>query len=506
MSVAARFRSTDPMPAWAGLTLWSALALWLAVLALMSPVSHDENQYVAAVWLAQHSLPFIDFLYLQTPLQPLLFNVLVGHPGQDFIVLRLANAVCGLLVLMLVHATQRRLDVPDRTAWVATLALAGCTSFLFDVSVARNDVLPALLLAAATWLIVDARTPLRWAAVGVALGLAASSKISFGFAGATVGGWLLFETLVRRRRWSEFLGYGVGGIAGLLPALYFWHAAPAAFMFGVMTFGTEGVFDWYRQNGLDGRLTQAAKLWQAPWYLAQGPALAALLLLVWRRRTLPKRAAPIAMLLIGGIIGALAPTPIWKQYFMPALIPLFVLTGLVLAGLPAPHARRAKWLLLAMAAVATIGFAVSAIIDIRRTGAPAALRTTAEAQWIGQSLRAAGYSPADGKIASFTPLVVIDSGFDLDPRFATGVFVFRSGNLRSDAELAAFHAISSRTLDAAFAAAPPLAIVTGYEHRSPINRQRFPDEALNDWAARHGYRQLQSPVDSAVLWLRPAPQ
>ncbi|HPU14695.1 MAG TPA: hypothetical protein PK808_01320 [Polymorphobacter sp.] len=494
------------MPGWANLSLWTALAIWLATLALISPISHDENQYVAAVWLARHSMPFVDFLYLQTPLQPLLFNVLVGHAGHDFIVLRMANAVCGLLVLMLVHATQRRLDVPGRTAWVATLALAGCTSFLFDASVARNDALPALLLAAATWTIVDARTPLRWAAVGIALGLSASAKISFGFAGAAVGGWLLLEALMRRRTWGDFVGYGIGGVTGLLPALYFWHAAPAAFMFGVITFGAEGVFDWYRQNGLDGRLTQAAKLWQAPWYLAQGPALAALLLLVWRRRALPPRAAPIAVLLIGGIIGALAPTPVWKQYLLPALIPLFVLTGVVLAGLTAPHARRAKLLLLAMAVVATIGFAVSAIIDIKRTGAPAALRTTTEAQWVGQSLRAAGFTPADGKIASFTPLVVIDSGFDLDPRFATGVFVFRSGDLRSDAELAQFHAISWRTLDAAFAAAPPLAIVTGYEHRSPINRKRFPDEALNNWAAHHGYRRLASPVDSAVLWLRPATQ
>jgi len=494
---------TNRFPTWADAVLWTLLAVGLAALALASPISHDENQYVAAAVLATRLQPFVDFLYLQSPLQPLLFKHLVGlWPAHDFILLRLANAACGWLVLAFVHAAQRRLDVSQRTAWVATLALAGCTGFLFDVSVARNDALPALLLAAAAWLAIDARSGPRWAGVGVLLGLAASAKISFGFAGAAMGGWLLLELFEKRRHWREFASYGAGGIAGLLPVLVTWHAAPAAFQFGVVGFGAEGVFDWYRQNGLDGRLTQFAKLWQAPWYLMQGPGLAALLLLIWQRRALPPRAMPIIVLLIGGVIGALAPTPVWKQYLMPALVPLFILTGVMLARLPAPHARRAKWLLLAMAAAGALGFGIAALNDTRLAHT-AAWRTTDEAHWIGDTLRAAGLTRADGEIASFTPLVVIDSGFDLDRRFATGVFVFRSGDLRSDAELAQFHALSWRTLNREFSAAPPLAIVTGYEHKSPINRLRFPDAALDEWARTHGYRRLASPVDQAVLWVRP---
>ncbi len=486
------------------LALWLVLAVGLATLALFSPVSHDENQYVAAVWLATRLQPFADFLYLQTPLQPLSFKALIADPGPNFIILRLANALCGLLTLMLVHAAQRRFDVPERTAWTATLALASCTSFLFDVSVARNDALPALLLAAAAYLVIDARDAWRFAIIGLLLGLSASAKISFAFTGAAIGFWLLWQVFRRTRRWTELLGYAVGGIAGLLPVLYFWHAAPDSFLFGVIGFAAEGVFDWYRQNGLDARLTQTAKLWQAPWYLAQGPALAALLLLFWQRHRLPARAAPMGALLIGGLIGALAPTPIWKQYLMPALIPLFILTGVVLAAMPLPHARRAKWLLLVMAAVAALGFATSAGLDAQRSGAPAALRTIEEAQWIGATLRATGATPDDGLIATFTPLLILDSGFELDPRFATGVFVFRSGDLRSDVELAQFHALSWRTLNAALDAAPPLAIITGYEGRSPINRRRFPDSALSDWALRHGYVPHASPVDRAVLWVRPA--
>ncbi|MGL4542566.1 MAG: glycosyl transferase, partial [Polymorphobacter sp.] len=381
--------------------------------------------------------PFVDFLYLQTPLQPLLFKGLVGLvPGWDFIVLRLANAACGLGTLALVWLTQRRLGVPPATAWVATLALAGCVSFIFAVSGARNDALPTLLLAAAAWLSVDARRAWHWAVIGALLGLAASAKISFALPGAALGLWLVVQAGRGQQDWRAPLACGVGAALGLVPSLLAWAAAPDAFLYGVLGFANEAGYDWYRQNGLAARLHFTAKLWQTPWYLAQGPALAALLLVGWRWRVMPARATAIAVLLAGGFIGALLPTPMWKQYFMPVLPPLFILTGVALAGMGRAHAGRARVLLLVLAVAASLGFAFAAGLEWRRYGQPAGLRVVAQAHWLGDTLRAAGHTPADGAVASFTPAMVIDSGFALDRRFATGVFVFRSGDLRTDDELA----------------------------------------------------------------------
>ncbi|MGL4542517.1 MAG: hypothetical protein ACRCUI_08425, partial [Polymorphobacter sp.] len=60
-----------------------------------------------------------------------------------------------------------------------------------------------------------------------------------------------------------------------------------------------------------------------------------------------------------------------------------------------------------------------------------------------------------------------------------------------------------RTLDAGLARQPPLAIVTGFEGKSTINRKRYPDAALIDWARRHGYVPVASPISRAMLWIRP---
>ena len=51
-----------------------ALALWLVAIALLRRLSIDESQYVAsAVLTAKGLLPYRDYAYLQTPLQPFAF-------------------------------------------------------------------------------------------------------------------------------------------------------------------------------------------------------------------------------------------------------------------------------------------------------------------------------------------------------------------------------------------------------------------------------------------------
>ena len=62
--------------------LWLLLALALAALAMARPIDHDESQYVAAAVLSAHGLmPYRDFAYLQTPLQPLLFAPIASLGG-----------------------------------------------------------------------------------------------------------------------------------------------------------------------------------------------------------------------------------------------------------------------------------------------------------------------------------------------------------------------------------------------------------------------------------------
>jgi hypothetical protein len=102
---------------------------------------------------------------------------------------------------------------------------------------------------------------------------------------------------------------------------------------------------------------------------------------------------------------------------------------------------------------------------------------------------------------------VLDSGAPLDPRFAAGPFVWRTGDRIDPARQARLHIISPKTLGAAFGAAPPAAIVVGYEGGTMAwNRGTDLDAPLAAWAAGQGYTAVRSPVGEAVLYVRGQPR
>ncbi len=86
-----------------------AILALLLVIMLATPVDHDESQYVAAVAMMRTGLPYRDFAYLQTPLQPLLFAPFaLLPPGWLVAGLRLANGLCALGTLAIIVTTLRQ--------------------------------------------------------------------------------------------------------------------------------------------------------------------------------------------------------------------------------------------------------------------------------------------------------------------------------------------------------------------------------------------------------------
>jgi hypothetical protein len=124
---------------------------------------------------------------------------------------------------------------------------------------------------------------------------------------------------------------------------------------------------------------------------------------------------------------------------------------------------------------------------------------TTEARWIGDRLRLAG---AEGAVATLSPAVVLDSGYALDRRFATGVFVFRTADALDAARLGRLNLVSPATLAASLDRLPPAAIVTGYE--STFGAKTWPDEAMRRYARSRGYCLTRSPLGPAELYIRPA--
>jgi len=487
--------------------IWAVLALGLITFALIAPVNHDESQYLAAAELTRSGLPFVDFLYLQTPLQPFLTAPVVALAnGYSFVALRVATALMGLATLWLVFVSQRRLGVKTRTAITATTLLALTYSFQFGATVVRNDILPAMLLALGQYAALSAPTSHRrgllWAVAGMALAAAAATKISYAFPATALGVFHLLIMLRRRNRASmvDALAWALGTLIGLLPIAIPYALAPSVFFYGVFEYGAQAPFDWYRLNGAGYRLGLDWKLIDTATALLRGPAwlaLALVALTTFRRTKHSDAHLLLDLLIVAGLVAALLPTPTWRQYVIPLLPPLFVRLGSAWTE----GAVSAGWRRIAIGA-----FAVTALVGLAEPvrwasralkGKATPITITREAHWIGERLRSAG---AKGEIATLSPQVVIDSGFPVDRRFATGPFVYRSGERLSDDEQRAFHVTSPRTLELFLAERPPIAIVTGYEGRDKSNRIDL-DGGLRAFAMRNGYRRELSPYGKAELFV-----
>ena len=512
--------STSRRGRWSGapalILALAAAALVLAALAISMPVDHDEGQYVAPALLAGRLRPFADFMYLQTPLQLYLTAPLaaLAH-GWSFLALRLANAAMAWGVLVLVYAAQRRLGVPRGRALATAALLLLAYPFQFAAAIARNDALPALLEAGAMLAGIAALAPGRrawpfWTLAGLLLGAAASAKVSYVLPLGGAGLFLLWSVWRRRASLASLFGCGLGALAGLAPTALAWLSAPEPFVWGVFTYAEASASYWYRLVGQGSRLALPRRAEEGLFHLAVGPALAVLIGVVAatamrERRREPASAAErfLQALALAGLAAAFAPSPMQRQYFLPMLAPLFVLWGLSdpLATL-GPVMRKVLLVLVAAGAAVGIGrtgyVLGDAALGLAQGREPPALALTAEAHWIGLTLKAAG---SQGPVATPSPQAVADSGAPLDVRFATGAFAYRSGDMLSETELRGLHLASPSALGRLLDEAPPAAIVTGYEP-STGRFHRNLDDDFRAYARLRGYRRLVSPDGKAELWIR----
>jgi hypothetical protein len=201
---------------WRVVAILASTALLLGISLVTRPINHDEGQYVGAIALMRSGLPYRDFAYLQTPLQPLVLAPLAFlSAGWLLVGARAANVLFGWLSLALLLFGLRG-RTPSWAAMAALAALACTDVFLFGCSVARNDALPMMLLSAAVALFLQPRSlgKLTYLAAGLLLGLATSAKISFALPAAGAGLFLLAQW--RETGWRAILSFAAGGIAGLV--------------------------------------------------------------------------------------------------------------------------------------------------------------------------------------------------------------------------------------------------------------------------------------------------
>ncbi|MGN6279924.1 MAG: ArnT family glycosyltransferase [Sphingomonas sp.] len=439
-------RRISPPAVWAFVGLIAALI----VLAFVRPLDHDESQYVAATLLAQHHRIYADFAYLQTPLQPLLFAPLVGN--WALVELRLINALLGAATAGFVYAGCRTAGADRRPALLAAILFACCDAFLFASTVARNDMLPACMLAAMLWLSVrqcgDRSSAVRAVTIGFLLSAATAAKLSYAMPALAYGALALID---RRHRPGWLI---LGAVPPALLVAATWAGAPAAFAFDVLRFPTAAPEQFYATHGafklsLLGRILDTLK------FLALGPALLAALL-VARDRQRDRIATLLAVMTLAGLIAAILPAPTWRQYLLVMLVPLFVRLSIVPA-----IASPAKALRIAAAIFVAAGVAPSLVaLAMAISSGPPLVTAIEDGRALEATMDRLGVT---GPIATLSPQLVAATGRPIDPRFAAGPFFFRSTGLLSPGDERRFALLGHASAAAQIAEHPPAAILVGGE-------------------------------------------
>jgi hypothetical protein len=220
-----------------------------------------------------------------------------------------------------------------------------------------------------------------------------------------------------------------------------------------------------------------------------------------RRRKWKRPGRMLIALTVGATVCALLPAPSWPMYFA-AVAPLLACCVAHLDRTTTHLAGAArKRILLGVASLSILPF-----LSLQAQELPKLLD---RGEWVGidahrnaQKIRAAmatAGAPAGGDVATLFPLWVIDAN-PIRVDFATGPFIFRSGNEYDPGLLAALHALSPATLDALFGNDPPGAIYAG---RYGTTWSTPMDAPLADYAERHHWTLVRSDDAGGHLWVRP---
>lgn len=487
-------------------TLWLlGAAAFLFLNALTAHLDHDESQYFAGATLASHGLTvFRSFMSLQPPLQTWFYAPAAFlFPDAPFVAMRVLTASLALSGVVMTYYSQRILQVSKATALGTCALMMSCGPFVMASGLVRNDMLAFAAATAGILIALSNCQPdrrLGWTLVGLCFGLAASTKLSFAPYGLFGGLFFLMEGPDRRMR--RLASYGGGALLGLLPLLACVTEAPDAAVWGVLTFGAEAPHDWYALSGLHVRLTWLGKAIDLVTFAVQGPLLLALTVVtLWFAFAAPKphqRSTRLLLsLLIGGMIGAALPTPAQKQYLIALIAPLFILLGLALSD-QRGRGTANQLVFASLFVMATIGVIkpAKAILSLRHKDANA-LEVDDIAEVIGRHLRNAGDA---GSVATLSADRLAGSGYFVDPRFAPGPFVLRSGHLLTRREAQQYNVATPLTVDAMLEARPPVGLLTGYE-----DSRRGPDieGPLIGWAQRHGYVAIAMPDGVGRLYVCP---
>ena len=480
-------------------------------------LNHDEHMYVSggALLAERLQLPYRDFPYLQMPNLAFayagLFSLL-KWPGYLLLEARVFSTVCataGLGLVFSVVASVLR-GVPYGWRFLAAagsvLAIIANPVFRYASGQAWNHDAPvALALAAFVALHAGARR--SWHAgwtllAGLLLGLAAGTRLTFAVAVPVFIAALVLYPFpgVRKAGWIGRLRplmMLVDGLAiGLVPSFIAFVQAPRQFVFGNIEYHQVNALFW-EKVGYDRTMDVVGKL-DYLWAVVTQPANLVLAVgsvsflvagLIMGRRG--GKSWQFEMVLAGALlpaimVGALAPTPSWYQYFY-ALVPFTVLVSAYGAAIIYPKAR---WGLAVFGLMLLLSVAFGQpSYSLHGLGNPA--------KWVPVEVHDLGVEVSryagNDKVLTFAPIYPLEGGADTYGLFAVGPFLWRSASLLQPEERRDLQVPSQDEFLKQLEREPPGAILTGFEEGL--------ETPLIDFAREHSYEMVSLPGEK-VLWVQ----
>lgn len=506
--------SVRSLASWGAFLLGTLLALpFVLALALTNSFSYDEHQHIAAgvLFARDGLLPYRDFPFFHVPYLVYIYGLLFKFTDQYVLASRVFSAVCAALTCGAVFATAWRLFAGRSVG--QRLAIAGSALTLLlaapmvygTVGLSWNQepsVLLALLAFLAHHSALERECPGRWLLLsGLLLGLAIGVRVTLAplvlpFAGML---WLM-KAPVRKRVRTTFI-FSAGIALALLPVLCAAIAAPAGFIFGNVEFPKLNI-DYRLASGEPRTMTMPTKLRflfkeivRPNWMLFFG--FLAAWTAAWVRPPVPRGSWPrllwfvlitFPFLLLGG----LAPSPVFDQYFYP-LAPFLIIGTLALfAGLPA-GTPRLRWMWGAGVALVfgSVALASREYVDLQdlfraQNWIPSKLHSQSEA------LRRL---VPGGRVLTLAPTLPLEAGLQIYPELATGPFAWRVAPFVARERRAGLRMLAGEDLASRVENDPPVAILLGFADRW--------EEPLARYAQAKGYH-LTSFLKDKQLWIAPA--
>jgi 4-amino-4-deoxy-L-arabinose transferase-like glycosyltransferase len=470
----------------------------------------DEQLYVSPAALLPDQRLYHDFFYNHVPGSAWYFDavhLVFGGGGLLF------SARIGVFIAWIVFAAAAAFLTwrlaRSKAAAVAAVALLVANDFLLGVvgSTGTNNFLPLPFAYVGLCLFAlgvrgegamrkgsasDGPRASTIAAAGVAMAVALSMKVSAVafILPVAIASLLLPAGLGLPARFrSVVVPFALGGVVGAFPVLIEIARAPEIFLAHVVQYHTgPHVAFWSGETagdeevalGLGAKALLAHQIWFGGVNLLL--ALTALLMTAARLSAGGAVGLPLLGVAVAGSVAifGFAPTPSFPQYFAPTAVAL-----LFLIAVSGPAARDRHWDLffMAIAAAAALVGAPRILQHAPKLASPSGW-TVVKVHNAGAAIAAAmAEAGVDGKVLTLLPIYPLEAGLAVYPEFATGQFVYRTGDLTPPALLAKYRTTSPSGLPAFLADDPPAALLLGFEPAL--------EAPMAEFARRNGYRRVE---------------